>query len=452
MKAFINESPDVHKKSQKENNKIKKRNFSNKMTKNNKYFSSSLPKENKTVKKYINEKLNSIRRNNINCHKCLIDRSNDKSSPKYKTNLIYKKINITSNLNTKKKHSNDNIKKKINIKEAIYNKKNISTIKINNTNDNYNNVNYDNSKLFNNITTSASARVSSLNRTKDTSRFNYYNHSKNNFNNARFNSIERNKTLYNRVNNNIIKFLDENYYGHNKINVFNYKIKNIDNDNNTNENAILIKDDFQGSQNYQDENIDYNNISFCIDNYLNNIANKGSYNSNTNSNYVNKLKEENDALKKELKESNDQISLLKYHIKELEEKNNHHLKSNTNTILYPPNIWDKRYINNDYFESLDNNNDNSNKNNNIKEFTMSYRNNSKMAIKEDILGKINNTLTNSKRLYKNKEKIINVKKNCCLRSKEVKKSNEDYYSLFHLDKPCDKINEYNYFGNINKIS
>ena len=305
MKTYINDSPNENRRSHKENNIIKKGNISNKISKYNRYFSSSLPKENKTIKKYINEKLSSIRNNNINTQKTLIERNPKISNLKYKTNLIYKKINLASSLNIKKKYSNDNIKPKYNLKGTIYNKKNISTIKINNANDINNNFYYDNSKKINSITTSASARRNTFKKVTDPSKFNNCNYYRSIYNNKRLNSIERNKTLFTRFNYNIRKILDENNISKNKINIYNYKIKNNDSNNinennniyennNINENIILQQYDSQGSKKYRDENINYNNLSYCIDDY-NHISNKTI-------NYVNKLKEENDVLKKELKE------------------------------------------------------------------------------------------------------------------------------------------------------
>ncbi len=149
------------------------------------------------------------------------------------------------------------------------------------------------------------------------------------------------------------------------------------------------------------------------------------------------MSNENEQLKKELKESNNQISLLKSHINKLEEINNTNFKKSTKDIIFPPNIWDKRH---QKYETLNNNNFNYNKDNNIKECSMSLRINEKIKIKKDMLKKINNTF-NDENFYKGRKKLINVKKNINLKMKVNKKPYEEFYSLRSLDKPCEKITE-----------
>ena len=445
MKTNLNDHQNKHTKTIKEVSISKKGIISNQISQYNRYLSSSLPKENKTLKKYINDRLNSINKKKINLCKSLIHQDPPpKSTEKYKSNLIYRRNNLNSNLKINQKSLDKSLKKNI-IKERIYNKKSILTIKKNNThnnnsNDNYKSVNIkksDNSKLINSISTSA-GMSSSSNKIDENSKMNYYDYHKNNYNLLN-NSIEKSNTVCDKYNNNNRFFLDESNYCRPKINNFNYETGS---DDNINENIIFLKCDnyssltfgnsfsysnSQRSKKNNDENINNNNITFFFNN---------SNNNNKNNTYVNKLKEENEALKKELKESNDQISLLKYQIKELEEFNNHtNFKKSTRNIMFPPNLWDKRHLKYELFDS-----NSFNKINNTKELSMSYRINEKMKINKDMLENINNTL-NEENFYKNKKKLINVKKNINLKKKGIKKNNEEFYSLYVLDKPCEKITE-----------
>ena len=125
MKSNLNENPNRYKKNNKEIIFHKKAKISNKINNCNIYSSSSLPKMNKTLKKYINEKLN-IKNNKFNKFNNLYQEQNpSRSNPKNKSLLIYKKENIFLIQKVNPKSKDKNIKHK-NIKEQVYSKKNIS--------------------------------------------------------------------------------------------------------------------------------------------------------------------------------------------------------------------------------------------------------------------------------------------------------------------------------------
>ena len=259
-------------------------------------------------------------------------------------------------------------------------------------------------------------------------------------NNIEYNSIGRSSNVIydrNRVSHRF--FLDEHNYCRPKINNSNYEAGS---DDNFNENIIFLKCDNYSSltfgnsfsysnshrtkstkkQNNIDENKTNNLTFYCKSN-------------NKNKFYLNKLKEENEALKKELQQSNDQIILLKYQIKELKEVN---LKKNSRNSMFPTNLWNKKNIK---YEILENRNYNDIKN--TKEFSLDLGNIEKTKFNKDFLNKINNTINESD-LLGEKRKIINVKKNMNLKKKNHKKSQDipnDYSSFCFLDKPCEKITE-----------
>ena len=440
MKTYFNDHRNKYIKSLKEINLFKKDNNSSQITHYNRCLSFSLPKENKTLKKYINDRLNSITKIKNNFQNSLIQQNPSKSISKYKQNLIYKKSNLSSNLYTRKKSINQNLKQKL-MKDRIYNKKSILTIKKSptsneNINDNYKSVNLkkdDNSRLIKSISTSTGMN-STINKIAECSNFRYYDSYK--YNNS---SKEKNKTIYERCNNNKKFLLDESNYCKHKINNFNYETGS---DDYINENIILLKCDNNYSSLTFGNSFSYSNSQRSKKSNENRINKNNNnctffFNNNKNSLYINKLKEENEQLKKELKESNNQISLLKSHINKLEEINSTNFKKSTKDIIFPPNIWDKRH---QKYETLNNNNFNYNKDNNIKECSMSLRINEKIKIKKDMLKKINNTF-NDENFYKGRKKLINVKKNINLKMKVNKKPYEEFYSLRSLDKPCEKITE-----------
>lgn len=471
MKTFLNDRQSKNINYQKEVGMLKKIKIASHISEYKSYLSSSLPKESKTIKKYINEKLNSIKKTKTQLPNSLIHRNSKRSTQKTKTSLIYNKNNATTKLNTNLKTIDKGLNQKI-VKKIIY-KKNILALKnthrqndnihndTNIHNDNYKSFNAkknDNSKIINSISTSG-GMTNSTDKDKDknevNSKFNYYDDQKTNFvYSLGQNSLEKNNILINRYNNNRFLLEESNYCKH-KINNFNYETGS---DDNLNENIVFLKCDnyssltfgnsfsysnSQRSKKYNDENLNINNINNINDNNNSNNIPFFYNKKKSNKNYVNKLKEENEALKKELKESNDQISLLKYQIKELAEINCSNLKKSTRNIVFPPpNLWDKRHIKYDFIDSNSNNNINNsmkmNKTNN--DCSMSFRYNERMKIKKDMLARINNTF-NEESFFKNKKKLINVKKNINLKKKCYKKNHEEFYSLCQLDKPCEKITE-----------
>lgn len=409
------------------------------------YISSSLPKSNKTVQKYINKKLNSINKNNNNLEKeAFTKQNNQKIFQKKKPITLYKReryINNNQKLKQKflkEKTINENINRTSISKDD--NKSNFIKILNNNNINNYFNYNISEkrnqyskkSNIINSGSTSAGMSISSnKNKIEENSKIS---------NNIEYNSIGRSSNVIydrNRVSHRF--FLDEHNYCRPKINNSNYETGS---DDNFNENIIFLKCDNYSSltfgnsfsysnshrtkstkrQNNIDENKTNNLTFYCKSN-------------NKNKFYLNKLKEENEALKKELQQSNDQIILLKYQIKELKEVN---LKKNSRNSMFPTNLWNKKNIK---YEILENRNYNDIKN--TKEFSLDLGNIEKTKFNKDFLNKINNTINESD-LLGEKRKIINVKKNMNLKKKNHKKSQDipnDYSSFCFLDKPCEKITE-----------
>ena len=147
------------------------------------------------------------------------------------------------------------------------------------------------------------------------------------------------------------------------------------------------------------------------------------------------LKEENEILKKELKESNDQINLLKHKMEELKENSNPNISYNINknrkssrNIMFAPNLWDKKNMKCDLSENVNNGNGNK------KEFSF-YGVNGRMKFKKNIS-------VNNNNINKHKKKLTNIKKNFNIEKKNHKRSQEELNSCCLLDKPCDKIPEY----------
>ena len=430
------------------NNHILNKNMINELN-----ISSSLPKTNKTLRKYINQKLTSIKNNKK------IEILNNSLNPK----IVYKKVNFSPkrNISKKPKEKKNNLKQ-IKIYQKIYNKKNIS--KNENTNFNFNNTEYNiykendkyinsniisakrrknskQSKIVSSGSTSAGLSISS-NKIEENARYTYYEYNINDYKSGCKSIIKNNndndKNIAYETNNINKRFiLDESNCCKHRINNFNYETGS---DDYLNENNILLKFDNNSSltfgnsfsysnskrskstkrHNNNDENIN-NNLTFF------------QQSNNKNNNYINKLKEENEALKKELRESNNEISLLKYRIKELKEVN---LKKNSRNVIYPSNLWNKRLIK---YEILENGN-NFNDFKNLKEFSLDLNINDKAKIKKIFFDKIANKTLNGSNFYENK-KVINVKKNLNLKRKIHKKINEDYNSFCLLDKPCEKITE-----------
>lgn len=425
----------------------KKSHILNNNMNNDIYISSSLPKINKTLQKYINQKLTSIKNN----------KKFEKLNNSQKPNIIYKKIKFSPKQNNIQKSKEKNIKQ-IKIFQKIYNKKNISkndNSNFNSTkyniikeNDKYSNVNISekrrqNSKQSKVISsggsTSAGLSISS-NKMDENARYTFYGYNNNDYKSG-YQSIGKNNNDKNitcdRNNKNNIFILDESNYFRHRINNFNYETGS---DDNINENNMFLKFDNYSSLTFGNSFSNSNSkrsIStkrHC--NYEENINNNLTFSHQTNiknNNYINKLREENEALKKELKESSNEISLLKYQIKELREVN---LKKNSRNMIYPSNIWNKRNIKYEILENKNNFKDIKN----IKEFSLDLNIYDKAKFKKDFFDKITNKTLNESNIYNNR-KVINVKKNLNLKKKIHKKISEEYNSFCLLDKPCEKITE-----------
>ena len=425
----------------------KKSHILNNNMNNDIYISSSLPKINKTLQKYINQKLTSIKNN----------KKFEKLNNSQKPNIIYKKIKFSPKHNNIQKSKEKNIKQ-IKIFQKIYNKKNISkndNSNFNSTkyniikeNDKYSNVNISekrrqNSKQSKVISsggsTSAGLSISS-NKMDENARYTFYAYNNNDYKSG-YHSIGKNNNDINitcdRNNKNNIFILDESNYFRHRINNFNYETGS---DDNINENNMFLKFDNYSSLTFGNSFSNSNSkrsIStkrHC--NYEENINNNLTFSHQTNiknNNYINKLREENEALKKELKESSNEISLLKYQIKELREVN---LKKNSRNMIYTSNIWNKRNIKYEILENKNNFKDIKN----IKEFSLDLNIYDKAKFKKDFFDKITNKTLNESNIYNNR-KVINVKKNLNLKKKIHKKISEEYNSFCLLDKPCEKITE-----------
>ena len=230
-----------------------------------------------------------------------------------------------------------------------------------------------------------------------------------------------------------------------KINNFNYETGS---DDNLNENIIFLKCDNYSSltfgNSFSYSNSQRSNTNKKYKNYNNNNNNNENTNNNINDinkNYLNKLKEENEALKKELKESNKQINLLKYKIQELKENNNPNMNHNNNNKISTRNTISSNYLrdkkNLKYDLSEDVNNDHVN---NKKDYSF-FGVNGKKKLKKDILVKINNTI-DINNIYNKRKKIINIKQNFNLEKKNHKIAQSELYSGFLFDKLNEKFPEY----------
>ncbi len=213
-----------------------------------------------------------------------------------------------------------------------------------------------------------------------------------------------------------INFIEEN-----KQNINNFCYDTISKEEEVNEKKIVLKCDnyslltFGNSFSYSNSqkskstkkyfNNEQNNNNDKIINIHNDINNK---NSCFNNSYVNKLKEENETLRKELKQSNDQITFLMYQIKELKEQN-YISKRNIKNKISPPNLWGKK-IKIDLPDK-----ENSNNNYNIdKNITSLNNKNEKMKnkslIRHESVIKNGKSKPKKERIRSNKNLNINNKK------------------------------------------
>ena len=447
MKAHFNGLSNENIKTTKSSFYLNKRNFLRENNQNKTYISSSIPKTNKTLKKYINEKLNSMKKIKNNPRKSLIKNNDTKSNQKNKINIIYKKTSLSSNFVKFQKPKERNQKQK-NIKENIYNKNIIS--KNSNLNQNYKTCNnFNKNSSFNIITkrkedrkksniiisTSTTGGLSiSSDKISNSTKFDF---DKNNSNNE---SHYIHKNIINNNTNDIINrndkryFLEDRGYCKHKINNFNYETGS---DDNPNDNIIFLKCDnyssltfgnsfsYSNSQrknkNNNDENININNKNLTC--FVNT-------NNTKNNNDVNKLKEENEALKKELQESNDQINLLRNQIKELKGNIKYNFRNSSRNITGALNLRDKQSFHNNLTLNINSNNINN------KELLFNGVK-GKMKFKKDVFENINNIIIINN-IYKNRKKIMNAKNNFNYVKKNYKKNQEEYYSLV---KTCEQINE-----------
>ena len=436
MKSNFNDYTKRYSKKNKEVIFQRKINFSSKINNFNTYMSSSIPKTNKTLKKYINSKLNVMKKKSNN----LFQQQNSKSISNVKTILIYK--NENNFFNSKKNLiPKDTLLKHKNINGQIYSKKSISKNKYNYVKNL--NTSTDNSKSFtcllkrkqskkqlkliNSVSTSA-GMSSASNKIDDNGRFTYQDY---HTNNNCINTADNTNITYDKKNSKRY-FLEESNQCKHKINNFNYETGS---DDNLNDNIIFLKNDNNSSLTFGNS-FTYSNSqrskSTKKNENVENINNQLTLNNNNN-NYLTKLKEENETLKKELKESNEQISFLKYRIQKLKEDNsNENSKNNSRNIIFPPNIWNKRFIK---YELLQ-------KKNNfkiIKEFSLDNGMSERTKFKKEFIQKLNHTI-NDNNLNSDNRKKINVKRNLNLKKKIIKK-HENEFSSFFLDKPCEKITE-----------
>ena len=424
---------------------------------------------------YSNKSIKDIKRINLN-KKCNNSSSNKTniSSPKFKpiknlkkniNNVIKNKYNFKKSFDSKlslkqsiKRKSISNNHKLI-IPQCIkYNQKTIEVTKkskiIIKNKENYSkNKDYHSNdiikshvnKSFNNISkkTKESKLVNSLSTSSGLSlysnknkKYSHFADSENNNHKINYNvdshSIEKNNML-----------LEEN-----KQNINNFSYETISKEDDLNENKIILKCDnyslltFGNSFSYSNSqrskstkkylNNDKNNNNEI--NIVNNDENKNScFNLisqyNINNNYVNKLKEENETLRKELKESNDQITFLMYQINELKQNKNYKSKKFLKNKISPPNIWDKRKMK---FESSDKENYNRCNNNDNNKSSFDKKNN-EIKNNKNLL-KYDNVIKNVKN--KSKKEKIKINKRINIDNSKLKSMHSSNYV-----KPSEKIFE-----------
>ena len=402
---------------------IKRRNYNKKSSIpkiNNLKISSSSLKPNKTIQKYINERLNSIIKSNNNY------KENNEMYDAIKSKI---KINVKQNKNKLIiSHKNNNkkyievIKKKKKTESFLIDKVKDNNSVENSLNQSFNIIfkrkeNSKESKLINSISTSAGISLCSNENKKNMSYIenkinenNYYY----NINNYNVDSFSNKKCIYNYLNDyNIKKFLEESNCNQN-----NKKNINYENGNDDNEYKIFFKFDDNSLLTFGNS-FSYSNSQRNILKNDDKISNKrssckdflSSYNINNNI-YVNKLKEENETLKKELKESNNQINILINQIKELKEcKNDKNRKLKKKNKVCSPNIWNNKNLRFSFFE---NGKECNNRNNDTK---IAF--NEKRKFNKEILKDINNII-NDKYYFKNgKKKILIKRKFLCEQNSEI---------------------------------
>ena len=420
----------------------------------------------KNLKKNINDKFNSIKneRNNI---KKSFDSKNAlkiiKSNPNNQKTIIAqnnsrKGIGLIHKSKITQKHSKNNSTNIINIHNYITNdnknnsKKHINSIKYN-SNDNKNkhknkiiNKSFINNKpddvkeekLINSLSTSSVG----LNVGNKEKQYVPFKDSENNNHKHNYNidsqSVEKNNIL-----------IEENKEN---INNFCYETGTKDE---SNENKVILKCDnnslltFGNSFSYSNshkskstkklfnnDNNDKESININNNDKNNNSLFNLTGHYNMKNNIVNKLKEENETLRKELKESNEQINLLMCQIKELKEGINYKPNKITKKKMGPTNLWNKKQIN---LEDNDKENYNIWNINETGQITLYNKSHVKVNIKKNIL-KYRNSNNNINNYNGNKLKVNKIKINKNLIT-DNKKGKKKINNTSINDKPCEKINE-----------
>ncbi len=475
MKVYPNDYSTITVREKKMNNIYKK---TNNFSQNKKRITSPIIKSNKTIQKYINERLNTIKKINTIYIKeeFQIEKHPQKMNYKNHPNLIKNKIIISP----KQRHSQKYIKvikknKKNREKKVEENFSLNKDKENNNNNDKYNSIdrstksinilyqkkqNSKESKLINSISTSSGLSFHSIENKN-----NCNNHQRNFNNNGFYKYNDDLRLIYknNYINDNDTnkRLLEESNQIKPNINNFNYESGSEDN---LSENKIFLKCDnyslltFGNSFSYsnskrskstkkndnnEEKKDSYNNNNYKIcskDLIFNNYYNKSNNNIS-----INRLKEENETLKRELKQSNEQINFLMCQIKELKQNKNYHSKKLLrNNKMRSPIIWNHKNIKFSSIEHVNNKIKNHNKNIyiNCENNELYDEEKENIRFNKDVLKGITKTI-NEKNYFKNYKKKINIKKNLNLNlnSKIIKKVQNKDNSPCLFDKPIENLNK-----------
>ena len=398
----------------------------------------------KNIKKNINSKLNEIKKEKLNLKKSLNSKKYLKSNRNSKSNSNDNKTILSKNVKNSQKRNIIISKSKINLKiknNISKNKKNLRNYnsdenKKNSFDKSVNNISNEinKSKLINCLSTATGLSISNEKDKYIILDDSEKNNHKHNYN-IDTQSIEKNNIL-----------IEEN-----KENINNFCYETISKED-SNENRIILKCEnyslltfgnsfsYSNSQKSKSTKKYFNNDNKKNkDINVNNNDNKSScFNLisqyNLNNNYVIKLKEENEILKKELKESSKKISLLINQIKELRENNNFKTKINLNNknikylkmkdkdkIKINLKVFDKENYNSCNFKENEKMKYKINWNNKLKKKNFQIKNDNKIHSKKSLkIGKIKI----NKRSNLNKKKLKN-----------------EIVSTPHFEKSCEKINE-----------
>ena len=393
----------------------KKNNISNK---SNQTISSPKNESIKNIKKNINYRLSSSKSINNNLKETFESKyslkHNFKNKPNSNNRIISTKYKSEKNNKQKVKNKNNN-----NSNDKVNNKANKS----------FNNVSkiIEKSKIINNFSNSTGLS----------------NGSKENKKYINFGDSEH-KNIGNNYNNDSHSEKANIFIEENNQNINNFSYESCSKEDSYDNKIIFRCDDYSlftfgksnSKKNKSTDKINYNYNDINIDkNYNKNICSSLLDQSKKNNIYVNKLKKENEILKKELKESNEQINFLMYKIKELKGlKDNKNIKSKKfeKKKICQPNIWDKRGIK---FEVSDK--ENYNICNNYQHFKLSFENkiNEKSKNKKDLLKEVNE----NNNISKNNKKILNNNIKTNINNKKIKIKNKSHSLCSeHI---ADKINE-----------